>query len=632
MGPAGKGIYGSMIKARPATRALVAAAFVALLARSGLAADDPQPGTSEAEKAAVNRPGSGAGFPYRVKITVANDPEDLTPWLREVSQLAALEGDPPFTRMGLERRIQSDLDRFHKALRSRGYYDADLSADVRDSAPGPAMVEVRADPGPVYQVAKVAMDYQGVTDVDGLPQGADAVGLKLGQTARADDVLAGEKRLSEDLRKSARPLAKVVDKVVVVDHAGRTMEVTYVVEPGPAADFGALRVSGLDRVKESFVRKMVPWREGEAYDEDRLRELRKRLSDSRLFATVHLTPAAEVGADGRIPIDLTVGEGAHRTISAGVSYATDTGAGATLRWEHRNLLGAGEKFRGDVVAAQKEQSLDLTFRKPYFLDPRQTLTMNASVSREDGEAYSGEVGDIGMGLEREAWEHWRLSGGLAFEYGQLVWEADPSDERRRHMLAGVPLSAIRDGTDNLLDPTTGTRLALAATPFAGQVDGAATTFLVLETTGSAYYPAIENRLVLAGRARLASLTGADLTNVPPNHRLFAGGGGSVRGYGHNLIGPLNSDDDPTGGRSAAEIGVEARIKITETIGIVPFLDGGLVTTESWPSFSEDIRWGAGLGVRYHTSFGPLRADVAVPLNPRGSDDSFQVYISLGQAF
>jgi translocation and assembly module TamA len=575
------------------------------------------------------------GYPYQVSIAVDGpDAEDLTPLLQGVSQLASLEATPPFSRLGLSRRVESDRSRFDQALRSRGYYGARVAVQVAEAPPdgGLAQVTIAADPGTVYGLARVVVEYRDLADRAGLPEDLEATGLILGDPARSADIIAAQERLDLALRRAGRPLAKVVDRRAVVDHRSRTMEITYVVDAGPPAAFGALNVEGLTSVKRRLLERMVPWTEGDRYDEEVVREFRKRLAQSRLFATIRLGPSDAVGADGRVPMDLEVTEAAHRTVALGAAYATDGGPGVTARWEHRNLLGGGEKFRADLVGALYEQSLELSFRRPYFPDSRQSLIAGARVAREDLTAYTGVLGETSLGLEREMGEHWRVSAALAGEYADLVWHGDGRDESRGHALAGLPMTAERDDTDNLLNPTEGSRLALSFLPYAGMVDGTATAFATFEAKGATYYEVIEDRLVLAGRARLASLAGADLDVIPPNHRLYAGGGGSVRGFGHDMIGPLDSGGDPTGGKSAAEIGFETRIKVTETIGLVPFIEGGLVNADPWPTLDEEIRWGAGLGVRYYTDFGPLRADIAIPLNPRNEDDWFQVYFSLGQAF
>ncbi|HWK42562.1 MAG TPA: BamA/TamA family outer membrane protein, partial [Croceibacterium sp.] len=113
-----------------------------------------------------------------------------------------------------------------------------------------------------------------------------------------------------------------------------------------------------------------------------------------------------------------------------------------------------------------------------------------------------------------------------------------------------------------------------------------------------------------------------------------GGGGSVRGYAYRGIGPRNNSGDPTGGRSLTEFSLEARIRtgmFGGALGIVPFIDAGTVGDDATPGFDE-IKFGAGVGVRYYTGFGPLRLDVAMPLNPGPGDPKVGVYVALGQSF
>jgi translocation and assembly module TamA len=142
----------------------------------------------------------------------------------------------------------------------------------------------------------------------------------------------------------------------------------------------------------------------------------------------------------------------------------------------------------------------------------------------------------------------------------------------------------------------------------------------------------EARFVLAGRVAVGSVSGAGLGEIPASHRFYAGGGGSVRGYRYRSLSPLGPTGEVIGGRSLFEAALETRIKITDTLGLVPFLDMGGAFESSYPDFSEDLRYAAGLGLRYYTAVGPIRLDVATPLNPRDGDKSWALYIGIGQAF
>ncbi|MFM6854056.1 MAG: BamA/TamA family outer membrane protein, partial [Sphingopyxis sp.] len=123
---------------------------------------------------------------------------------------------------------------------------------------------------------------------------------------------------------------------------------------------------------------------------------------------------------------------------------------------------------------------------------------------------------------------------------------------------------------------------------------------------------------------------APASAIAPSRRYYAGGGGSVRGFGYQAIGPLDAQGDPTGGKSLLELAAEARIRFG-TFSIVPFVDAGNVSDGSMPGL-DDLRVGAGVGVRYHSNFGPIRVDVGTPINRRAGDSLVGVYVSLGQAF
>ena len=131
---------------------------------------------------------------------------------------------------------------------------------------------------------------------------------------------------------------------------------------------------------------------------------------------------------------------------------------------------------------------------------------------------------------------------------------------------------------------------------------------------------------------MAGWSAGDTLTLPTDKRFFGGGGGSIRGYGYHRVGPVNAQNVALGGRSLVELGTELRIRITETLGLVPFIDAGNVYNAMLPVPSQSLLVGSGLGLRYYTAFGPLRLDVGTPVPKRRHDDPVQIYISLGQAF
>ncbi|MDB5535909.1 MAG: hypothetical protein JWQ65_784, partial [Devosia sp.] len=140
-----------------------------------------------------------------------------------------------------------------------------------------------------------------------------------------------------------------------------------------------------------------------------------------------------------------------------------------------------------------------------------------------------------------------------------------------------------------------------------------------------------NQYVLDGRQKAGALIGPELSEITPDKLFFAGGGGSVRVYGFKSIGVDYGNGNVTGGRYLLEGSLEARAKVTKDIGVVGFIDGGYVAADRFPGL-EDLKLGAGIGVRYYTGLGPLRADIAIPLNKRAGDPDYAIYVGIGQSF
>ncbi len=234
-----------------------------------------------------------------------------------------------------------------------------------------------------------------------------------------------------------------------------------------------------------------------------------------------------------------------------------------------------------------------------------------------------------MGLERRLSRFWNVGLGTLAE----VTETVASDAEGQAYLIGLPGFAEYDNTDNALNPSKGWRIRANVTPFIGQFDNRFSPFLSNEVAASTYFDLTgEKRYIAAVRGRLGSILATSISDVPSGRRLYSGGGGSIRGYAERTIGPLDNDSQPTGGLSALEIGGEFRAQVYGDFGLAVFAAAGSVSEEPVPTFSAGVQYAAGLGFRYYSPLGPIRADVAIPLNARRSDEAFQLYFSIGQAF
>jgi translocation and assembly module TamA len=565
--------------------------------------------------------------PYQVEFLGTQD-SALLSVLEAASQLIELENRPPPTLARLNLRAEEDVTRLEAVLRSEGYYDGTLRSEI-DSEESPAEVVIHITTGTRYILTSHDVVYEGETPPpEKLRPDLKALGLKLRTPARGPSIAAAGQRWGALMTQRGYPFARVVDRKSTINRVTKTMSVVLEVDAGPPARFGPVTISGLEKVDPAYIRRLLTWEQGEAYDSGTIEAFRRRLSQTRIFSSIRIEPGEELDEHGELPVAVDLVEGPPRTIGFGFTYSTDVGFGSNVFWEHRNIFGQGERLRFDITAAEIEQGVEASIRKPTYPGRRQALLLNVALRNEDTDAYDEKSASALAAIESRYLDDWLMTAGLAPEYSNVK----EMGEKEKFQLLGFPITGIRDVRDDPLNPTRGTRLALTTTPYLGLgqddpdwIDGTA--------TGSGYLAIDERRrFVLANRAKVGVLFGSNNQSIPASKRFYAGGGGSVRGYEFQSVGPLDAFGDPVGGRSLLEVSSEFRVRLTETVGVVPFIDGGSVYEERYPDFSETFRWGAGLGLRYFTGFGPIRLDVAVPINKRDTDDEFQFYISFGQAF
>ena len=572
-----------------------------------------------------------ADLNYRTEITGVEDSE-LSDLLEKVSELKTLEDKPPVSEEALRRRADRDLGRLTDAAHSLGYWDAEFSYDI-NTGTDPAKVTVTAEPGPLYHVGSIK-----VQGTDGqplsIPQDEMKLPLKPGDPARTAPVVAAETVLLAALGNSGHPFAKVENRRVEIDKGTQTMDVTYNLDPGRVMRFGPPEIKGLERLDPVYVENRIRWQRDQIYDANKVEETRRALIESGLFSTVQITPVVDPDnpEDVRMAIDAT--ERLHRTVGAGLAYNTSQGFGARAFWENRNLFGYAENLRLSAEAGQQLDAFRANFRRPDFLAIDQDFLATAEAANDIPVAYRSRRAIATAGIERR-FDH-LVTGGVSFEVEKAnvvqLAEVTPMTGTQRYELVGVPAYVKLDTTDNLLNPTTGYRAQLNVTPV-HTFSGSHLTFSTNLVSGSTYWAlGEEDRAILAGKLALGSLDGAPLSQLPSDQRIYAGGGGSVRPYGYLMAGPLAPNNVPIGGRSSLVLNLEARIKITDTIGIVPFVDAGSYYESPLPQLGRTPLYGVGLGARYYTAFGPLRLDLATPLHKRHGDSPIQVYISLGQAF
>ena len=541
----------------------------------------------------------------------------------------------------LRKRARDDVATVETILRSRGYYEGTAEIAVapgtREPAPpdadsagaAPAEVTLRVAPGPRYTLAEHRLSLTETAGAPPAPLDAAALGAPVGGPAEAALIVAAEQAAVRRLRESGRPYAAFRRRDAVADPAADTLEVESVIAAGPPYVFGPVAFEGAPTVDAGYLDTYRPWAPGETADIRSLAEFQRRLVATGLFRAVTVTLPDTPPEGPFAPVAVRMEEAPFRSVSAGARFNTDTGPAVRLGFEHRNLFGANERLTATAQFELEEQDFDLAFSKPQFLRAGQFLEAELRSFRLEDSPFDA-VGLTGQaGLRRE------ITPALSIGAAGLVElaEIDERGDDGTSALAGLPAFVAWNTVDDPLDATTGERARLTVTPFTGSFGGAPTSFLTLEARAAAFRDLTgEGRYVLAARTRLGTTIAEDLASVPQTRRFYAGGGGSVRGFERYDVGPLDARNDPVGGLSVAEIGAEFRGRIWGDVGGTVFVDGGTVSTEQGFAFDDDFLVAAGTGLRYYSPVGPIRLDVAFPLNGREVDDSFEVYFSIGQAF
>ncbi|HQT66227.1 MAG: outer membrane protein assembly factor [Rhodospirillales bacterium 20-60-12] len=579
---------------------------------------------------------------YQVAFKPSGDPA-LDTLLKQTSSLVSLQTKLPAGNFALIGRANADAKQFSTVLESLGYdsgqVDITIDGQALDSptllqtlraAPRDAtrMIVITPHPGMVYHL--------GALSVPGAPAGSVAkLGIKPGDIARAAPVLAARDALQNALQNEGYAFAHVAAPIAYADPKTHLLDVTYDVTPGARVDVGAIHFAGLQRTDPAFLRRHILLCTGEPYSNTELSTARDSLLSLGVFSSVTAIPASHAAPPGQVPITFQVTEQKLHAVTLGAAYSTDQGITLDTSWLDRNLFGRAEQLTitaaatglGGTGTTSPGYDLKALFQKPDFWVRQQTLSLSAEAVREFLTAYSRSAVLLNAGLSRPLGKHILASYGVGF-VGEQV---DQEGITRNYALVQLPLGFAFDNTNSTFNPTRGFKANINITPSL-PASGGSGIFTIIQASGSTYVNLEQpGRGVLALRGLIGSIEGATQFQVPPDQRFYAGGTGTVRGFTYQTVGPLFPDSIPQGGTSIDAGSIEFRQRIGKSFGIVPFLDAGQVAATNTP-FSGKLREGAGLGLRYYTGIGPIRLDVAVPVNRPPGGAALAVYIGLGQAF
>jgi translocation and assembly module TamA len=616
-------------------------------------------------------PVSRTTISYAVTVDVDGGDSALKNAITDASSLYKLRKDAPPDGDALARRAESDFGPIIDAMWGAGYYDGTvtisidrahlsiLTSDIagfaraaesyRNRAVAPVSINVNR--GPLFTLRSIRVLGPGGAEFWEAELPPRIVRLKPGDPAAAADLRAEQARIVDYFRFQGRPLAKVASVVPVVDHAAHVMDVTFTIDPGPIATFGEATMNGPNNFNPAIARSFLYIHPSDFYSPRAIEDARNTIRQIPAVGGVRITEGTTLDAYGRLPYTVDVEDRLPYAFGASAKYSTTNGPSGQVYWEDRNVFGGAERLRlqADVfyappwfVTSQDIRSFSIddigwrfsgSFLKPALWGTPNDLLVDAlgermSTSGAGFLGYQVEDADATVALRHRFTQNFWMQAGIEAQTGVSTDVLG----RINYTVVGVPVSANYDTTDSKLDPTRGVRLNASVAGYPTAL-GSTVDLVQAKARASAYYALDpDSRFVLAGLIGAGAMGGAALDDIPANWRFYAGGGGSVRGYAYNSLGPIGPFGAVIGGRSLFHASAELRVKVTDTIGVVPFFDAGNAYASNFPNFSAPLYKAVGIGLRYYTAIGPIRADVAFPLEKRSGTGPVAIYVSIGQAF
>lgn len=503
-----------------------------------------------------------------------------------------------------------------KALKAMGYYDSTVTVEENPD------IVFHIKSGNQYTIDQI--EIIGFDDPYTLP-------LAKNDRLIAQSVLNAQRQILNEISQKQCTYKLSVRHEVLLNHNEHTANLRFIVEGEKDVKFGTTGFKGNETIKNKYLFQFLTYQEGDCWTAKKVQQTKTALLETGLLSRVSIDVPDTSPESGRIPVTFILQERNPRKIRLGGQYSTWEGFGVNLESRHRNYFGSGEEVSATANASKFLQSLALDFEKPFFLSKRQDLNISATAKRQDTDAFEETNFDVQTSIDRKLSGDWSVNGGIGFEATNIDEKAGNRDT---FGLVSFPAQLDFDNRDDTLDPHKGYNFSYGVRPFFDML-GVSDPFFKHRVTCTTYFDLSDSYFdpVLALRSSVGSISGSSTTNIPASKRFYAGGGGSIRGFGFQEVGPVSEDGNPVGGSSIVETTVELRLKLMNKFGSVTFVDLGGVYDESVPDFEDGIYIGAGIGLRYYTSFGPIRLDVATPVNKRErADEEFQVYISIGQAF
>jgi translocation and assembly module TamA len=579
---------------------------------------------------------------YSVEFIGLDDAEALKTVKDASSLLTKLQKQSPISINTLHFRSESAIPDIIKALHAHGYYEAKAHIQIKEVG-SKVTVLIFLFPGPRYILHSftiTVLENEKLLDCPHLS--VESLKIPIDTPIKTLVVLKAEENTLSYLSENGYPLASIIKREMVADYATKTVSIHLEINAGPISTFGPISITGAPNIRKEFLNKKIKIISGELYDSRIIEKTQKALLDTGLFGSVIISHESKQNSQGEIPLHINLTETKHKNINLGITHKTSSGFGLTFGWENRNISNLGRKlsFQGDITQAtltgtgtfiitdawkiNQDYILQLRgLQESMFFYEKTSYSCENRIEKKVNTTYSHSLGITLEDLIVQPHNvHPETCDGL---------KKTPPRPAATFFLIELPLLCKWSTANDLLNPSQGNTVKYKIIPTMSNPKG---YYTYHSLNLMHYYPfRMENSLILAQRLTIESILTSDLNKVPLPKRIFGGSDKDLRGYHYHTVSPLDDEGIPEGGRFGVFYTIEARCRITKSIGITPFLDIGYVENSILPKFNQKWYKSLGVGLCYYTLFGPFCAEIAYPLAPRKNIDlNYRILIRIGQTF
>lgn len=526
-----------------------------------------------------------------------------------------LQRSHPLLNEAVIRRLHRNAPQeIRSALEPFGYYRPHIESELEGSQMS-WRASYRIDPGPPLPIAEVDIAVRG--------EGADDPALRRWQ---AQYPLAKGNTLNhriyeqakQDLLGLARERgyfeAELTSHRITVNLESYTAAIALALDSGQRYVFGDIDMQN-EKFDERFLRRYLTFNSGEPYDARKLLALRRTLADSDYFERADVLSLSDLAEDGRVPIRIDLAAKPDNRYSAGLGYATDTGARARLGYERRRVNVYGHRLNTTLHQSEIESGFSTRYHVPLQKPATDYLTYSLLWLDERTDTADRTTTSLGVDITQQTGS-WLRTTGVSFEQERyrvdvandvtlviphVRWQRVRADRRITPQHGWIFTFGVRGASDQLISDTSFVQ---------PRMDGKFITT-----------PWPRSRLLL--RAAGGFSWTPEFQDLPASQRFFAGGDMSIRGYAYNALGPENDDGTVIGGKNLLVGSVEYEFDIRERIALAAFFDAGNAFNDT----NLDVQQGAGVGLRFRTPIGAIRIDIAQALTRAGRP--WRLHLTLG---